>query len=95
MSSISIKTEWYDSDLGEVIMDESQLKLYNQLIAKIKPFIKRPVWVYNANGGPARPYRDLGYSDGAKAWLEQGGEVRQEGVANARFSFDEPTPRPI
>jgi hypothetical protein len=91
LSSISIKTQWYDARSGNMVTDNSQTRLYSRLVTSIRKILNRPMWAYNVHVGTARLYRDLGYSVGAESWLANGGDLRQDGVDNVRFAIQEPT----
>ena len=62
------------------------IKLHGQLARRFKNVLTRPVHAWHVDA-PDRPhaYRDIGYSPGALAWYEQGGDWRQEGVAYIRY----------
>lgn len=92
LASISVRTSWYDSQVGDVVSHDSSLPLYRPIISRIRKRLSRPMWAYGVQGGPARMYRDLGYSQGVVEWLRQGGDIRQEGVANVRFLIAPPSP---
>lgn len=53
------------------------LGLYKSLRAAIRSALRFPILARGADGAEPRSYRDIGYSDGAKAWSLAGGILRQ------------------
>lgn len=73
---------------------ESLLAL--ELFKKVKPYfvkiLKHPVWAWNVNiSKSATAYRNIGYSSGAQEAECRGVKLRQDGVANVRFSTVPPS----
>lgn len=90
LGTIAAKSDWHDADTGRHMRDEAALKLYARIFNVVRRSLRGPMWVRNVKTGAARRYRDLWYSEGARAWVEQGGLLRQEGVANSEFLIADP-----
>jgi hypothetical protein len=90
ISQAAAKTDWFDAREARVRESNESVTLFQ----KFKPYLRRrlnyPVFAYNLRGGQAVMYRDIGYSEGAARWVEEGGELGQEGVLNVRFLLREP-----
>jgi hypothetical protein len=91
LGTIGAKSDWHDPDKGLSMKSDDALNLFARVIKVVGKALKGPMWVRDVKTGATRAYRDLRYSDGAKDWLQRGGELRQEGVANNEFLISDPS----
>jgi hypothetical protein len=94
MSNIGAKSQWYDARSGRLHENMESITIFREIAPYFRRALKRPVWVFwklptDLDLG-ARPYRDIGYSNGAAEWTLQGGKLGQLGVANVRYSVTKP-----
>ena len=86
LGDIGIKPEWYDDSTGETGTNDELKVLYRTLKTEFKRRITTPVWAQNIKTGGIASYAYIGVSPLAMEWEANGGELRQEGVENLRFS---------
>ena len=89
-AQMAAKSDWWDREKRQVLENPESLELFRKVAPAFRKRLKRPLWVHNVRGGKGRAYRDIGYSAGVTEWVEHGGELRQRGVANIRFSIEKP-----
>ena len=86
LADFAVKSDWYDEVSKNVVVNKQLARVYRRLRAKLRGSLGSPVWARNIRTGRASPYSDMGISPGAKQWEKEGGELRQCGVENIRFS---------
>ncbi len=82
---IAAKSAWFDATLRRVLDAPEALQLFNRFWRQWKKHFTFPVCARNRKTGAEARYRGIGYSAGAAAWCQEGGELRQEGVDNVEF----------
>jgi hypothetical protein len=87
ISRIGARSDWWNSSTGTIVDNNQSIFLFDRIWKLLKSHLMYPVWARNINSGPARPYRDLGYTSGAKQWASAGGRLAQEGVANIVYEI--------
>ena len=91
IAQMAAKSDWYDAEREQIMENPASLALFRRIVPAFRRRLKRPVWAYSIQGGQPVAYRDIGYSQGAEEWCRRGGQLRQLGVANVRFTIGEPT----
>jgi hypothetical protein len=87
MGELSSKSDWFDAETGETHEVRTVHQLFDRCANRLRPMLEFPIWARNiVTGGSAR-YDKIGFSVGAREWIESGGELRQEGVKNVVYSL--------
>ena len=89
LADFAMKSDWYDKSSKELETNNELPKLYRKLRADFRKEFTSPVWAVNMKTGGISAYSDMGISKLASQWESDGGELRQEGVDNVRFSGNE------
>ena len=88
---LGVKSDWYDPITKEIYDNRDVFNLYKKIRSKFKRKLNSPVWAYNIKSLKSSAYRDMGYTEFARGYVERGGELMQEGVQNIRFTLEEPS----
>jgi hypothetical protein len=86
---LAAKSDWYDENRREVMEKREAMKRFDRIWKKWKPHVRSPMRGRNRVNGAEGIVSGVGYSAGAEEWVRQGGNLRQEGVANAEFLLPE------
>lgn len=84
---IAARSDWLDEATNTIKDNPGVLKLFDRFWTRWKRHFASPVLVRNRMTGEEAPYPSIAYSEGAAAWFRQGGELRQQGVANIEFKI--------
>jgi hypothetical protein len=87
---LGARSDWYDRDRREVMEKRDAMKRFDRIWKKWKPRVRSPMRGRNRVNGAEGIVSGVGYSAGAEEWVRQGGNLRQEGVANAEFLLPKP-----
>ena len=90
LGTLAAKSEWHDNDAGMTFRNGDAIKQFAQVSKVIQQPLKGPMWVRNTKTGASGMYRNFCYSEGAKQWLDRGGKLGQEGVANNEYLVSDP-----
>ena len=63
-------------------------RLYGRVAARLAPLLSFSVAATNEITEKRGLYKSIGYTEGARRWLEKAGEWRQESVRNIRFGIE-------
>lgn len=91
MTVLSSRNDWTEDD-GR----RGHLATAGRLHKRIKSFLREylelefPVWAGNRQTKKWEKYKDIGYTKGAASFIEKGGHLKQEGVANVEFFLAPP-----
>ena len=85
MSELAVKTDWVNSVTGERCENTRLLSLFKRVKAELVKGMKEPVVGENIVTGNSSVYSTIKYTKAAKAFVDDGGELMQEGVNNVRF----------
>ncbi len=85
MSEVAIKTDWIDTATGERCENRQLLSLFKKVKKDLLKDMMEPVLGVNIVTGGSSVYSTVKYTKAAKALVEGGGELMQEGVNNVRF----------
>jgi len=85
MSEVSIKTDWIDSVSGKRCENSQLLSLFKRVKKELLKNMMEPVLGVNVVTGASSIDSTVKYTMAAKAFVEGGGELMQEGVNNVRF----------
>jgi hypothetical protein len=94
MAQVGAKSDWYDREQQQVFENPASLALFPKIATPIRNRLQRPTWAYMVNvpsTGRARAYRDVGYTVGTTEWERSGGELKQRGVENVRYTTQPPS----
>lgn len=86
LADFALKSDWYDEKSKKIIFNKQLVRVYRKLRSRLRDLLKSPVYARNIKTGGTSRYSDMGFSQGAKQWEQEGGELRQRGVENVRFS---------
>jgi hypothetical protein len=89
---LGAKSDWYDARSAKMRDNREALRLFSTVWKQLGPHLRRPVWARNRRDGASAAYKAISYSPGAEEWVRNGGELRQEGVANVEFLLDPGSP---
>jgi len=86
---LAARSDWWDEEDKTIKENPVSIQLHGQLSRRLKKLVKRPVWVRNITmpDHPPRLDKSVGYTEGAKVWFRNGGELMQRGVLNIRFEI--------
>jgi len=83
---LDARSDWYED--GVIKENPESIRLHGRIARRFKKILKHPVWAKNIKlGGSAVSYRSLGYSNGAREWYRNGGELMHEGMPNIRYEI--------
>lgn len=82
----------YLADIGFKSELKESLLLYNKVMRRIKKYLQFGVWFCDTAYTRSRFIKAVGYTEGAKEYSQNEGELMQKGVLNARFLCS-PLPR--
>lgn len=86
LSDLAVKTDWYDTVEKKTYENKELLKFYNKVKKLLKDNLSSPIFAMNTKTGGTATYKDIAYADSAREWEKNGGELRQLGVGNVKFS---------
>jgi hypothetical protein len=86
LAEIAAKTDWNDPTTSITRENPTVLPLFGQVARPLRRKLAFPVTATNELTGKSEDYEAIGYSEGARRWLDERGQWRQEGVKNIRFS---------
>lgn len=86
LSDLAVKTDWYEVDDNKIHENRGLEKIYNKVKKEIRANLSSPVFAINTKTGRSATYKDMAYASSAKKWEENGGELKQFGVENVKFS---------
>lgn len=87
---LAAKSDWFDAAQHQIKESPVALKLFDRLWRKWKKVFTLGASARDVNTGAEALYASIGFSAGAATWSQQGGALRQEGVANIAFSIPQP-----
>jgi len=90
VAQVGAKSAWYNERTQEMEENPTSIEIFEAVAPYIRRRLRRPVWAQDARGGTSRAYRNIGFTSGAAQWEESGGELRQLGVSNVRYSLHPP-----
>jgi len=83
---LAARSDWWED--GMVKENPESIPLHGKLSRRLKKLVKYPTWFRGVRPPTdATLCRDVGYTEGAKAWYRNGGELMQDGVLNVRFEI--------
>lgn len=84
---MAAKSDWFNDKEQHLSENPAALALYAKFLPHLRRDLKSPCWGWNIKeDSEPQEYPNVRYTKGAKAWEQRGGELRQEGVKNVRFS---------
>jgi hypothetical protein len=86
LAEIAAKTDWDDPTTNLTTENPTVLRLFERVARPLRRKLVFPVTATNELTGKSEDYKAIGYSEGARRWLDDRGQWRQEGVKNIRFS---------
>ena len=86
LADFAMKSDWYDEKSKNVVVNKQLAPVYRRLRSRLRDSLGSPVWACNVKTGGKSSYSDMGITRGAAQWEKEGGELRQFGVENVRFS---------
>lgn len=86
LSDLAVKTDWYDAVEKKTYENKELIKFYNKIKKILKDNLSSPIFAMNTKTGGTATYKDMAYAESAREWEENGGELRQLGVENVKFS---------
>lgn len=89
LGSIGGRSDWIDPVSSEIRENKDVLHIFRQVAAFLKQQLSHPAYLIDLHTGQKEPCKGVWYSEGAKAWLRDGGELRQEGVQFTKFTIHE------
>lgn len=84
---VAVKTDWYDADDKQTYENKELERFFKKVKKEFIKNLSSPVFAVNIKTGGSARYKDMGYADSAKEWEEKGGELKQFGVENVKFSI--------
>jgi hypothetical protein len=87
MADIGAKDGWLDLATKTTTVNPEVLRLCEQVIRKLRKRLKFSVMSFSLSTHESSLYRPIGHSEGARDWLRNAGEWRQEGVENIGFKL--------
>jgi hypothetical protein len=87
VADIGIKFQWFDPATETTTTNHELERLFGQIARRLRKKLKFPVVGFSLSTHKSAVYKSLGYSQGARAWLENSGEWRQEGSKNVGFKL--------
>jgi hypothetical protein len=85
MSEVAIKTDWIDDATGERCENRRLLSLFKRVKTELVKGMAGSVMGENIVTGGSAVYSTIKYTKTIKAFVDNGGELMQEGVNNVRF----------
>lgn len=90
LANIGIKSDWFDEGQSKIVRNRELERLFERVRHFLKKKLSTPVWGRNVKiEGSGACLSGLAYSEAAKNWELQGGELRQLAVENVLFSTEE------
>lgn len=86
LAEIAAKSEWCDPTTSITQENPTVLRLFGRVARALRRKLTFPVTATNELTSKSEDYKTIGYSEGARRWLDERGQWRQEGVKNIRFS---------
>jgi hypothetical protein len=87
LAEIAGKSEWDDPDTNFTTSNPDVERLFRRVARRLRPRLTFSVRATNVVTGKSAIYKTIGYSEGARRWLEESGEWMQEGVNNVRYDL--------
>ena len=90
IGTLSAKSDWLNPMTKKVEEFPNVLELFKAVAKEFKRCLSFPVWAWDVNTRKSNSYTTIGFTSGAKEFVEQGGQLRQEGVENVMFGVTAP-----
>ena len=87
MADIGIKFQWFDAATGTTTTNHELVRLFGQIARRLRKKLTFSIAVSSLLTHKSSIYKSVGYSKGARAWLENAGKWRQEGVKNIGYDL--------
>ena len=87
LCQIAVKSDWWNRAQSATQENRSSLRFFDKVWRVLKPRLVFPIWATNIRTGASSAYNAIGYSEGAREWYLDGGELGQDGVANIKYEI--------
>lgn len=87
LSTLASRSDWHGDD-GLRHDNPSCHRLFAALRKSLVPHLRAGCWTRSILTGAIAKNPEVHVSDGARAWVEAGGNLRQRGVANVEFLLE-------
>jgi hypothetical protein len=87
MADIGIKFQWFDPATGTTTTNHELVRLFGQIARRLRKRLTFSIAVSSLVTHSSSIRKSVGYSQGARAWLENSGKWRQEGVQNIGYDL--------
>ncbi len=87
LCQIAAKSDWWNRAQSATQENRSSLRFFDKVWRVLKPRLVFPIWATNIRTGASSAYNAIGYSEGAREWYLDGGELGQDGVANIKYEI--------
>lgn len=87
MADIGIKFQWFDPATGTTTTNHELVRLFGQIARRLRKRLTFLIAISSLATHASSIDKSVGYSQGARAWLENSGKWRQEGVQNTEFTL--------
>ena len=88
LSEIAGKSDWSNPATKMTTSNPEVHRLYGRVANYLKQVLSFTVTATNEVTGKSGRYNDIGYTEGARNWLKNAGEWRQEAVRNILYDVE-------
>ena len=94
LADVAAKSTWFDHESGSMATNPEAISTYDRMARRLRRHLQGPTGARNVVTGASGEYRTIRYSEGARVWAADGGELRQRGVNNIVFYVPPTTVKP-
>ena len=87
LAVIAVRSQWIDLETETTMTNPEVLRLFGQVARRLRKRLEFSVVGYSLSTHKSAVYKSIGHSEGARTWLKNSGEWRQQGVENVGFGL--------
>ncbi|MEO8033024.1 MAG: hypothetical protein ABI837_01220 [Acidobacteriota bacterium] len=87
LAVIAVRSQWIDLETETSMTNPEVLRLFGQVARRLRKRLEFSVVGYSLSTYKSAVYKSIGHSEGARTWLKNAGEWRQQGVGNVGFGL--------